>query len=323
MMSQSSTRVRDDISCVSQISRRQLASQRSTPVSQKSVKDDLTVKNSVSDMSPQVPPRPAKPSFFLPQGQNNPNLLLKFLQNNQEFSQLSREWTEEPVEDSTTTKHINQSMSLLAAPTPAPTQIFRTEFQDRFVLSSLQSPENNVGVREQENTFNQFASIQQPSIPLHQATVLFPVESFDNQLELFHSSIGEVNQFSSSKLITLPDMPMNQPASATVTPKKIFCSVKKRKRRSKHTSCIRFTKLISSYCSVNKTNTYQTSSPCNLNEITLQRQFHSEKGANRVTNEPRQIHFVTKIVVTIPCTLVTTKIQLLKPFETLNLQLFK
>ena len=38
-------------------------------------------------------------------------------------------------------------------------------------------------------------------------------------------------------------------------------------------------------CSVNKTNTYQTSSSCNLNEQMLQRQFHSEKGTNRVTNE--------------------------------------
>ena len=73
--------------------------------------------------------------------------------------------TEEPLEDSTTRNHINQSMSLLAAPTPAPTQIFRTEGQDKFVLSNNQSPENNVGLQEQEDTFNQFNSIQQPSTP--------------------------------------------------------------------------------------------------------------------------------------------------------------
>ena len=139
-LSQSSNRVSDDISWVSQSSRRQLESQRSTPVSQKSVKDDLTIKNSVSDVSPQVPPRPAKPSFFLPQGQSKLNLLSNFLQNNQQFFQVSREWTEEPVEDSTTTNHINQSMSLLAAPTKAPTQIFRTKVQDRFVLGNHQSP---------------------------------------------------------------------------------------------------------------------------------------------------------------------------------------
>ena len=54
-LSQSSTRVRDDINYVSQSSRRQLESQPSTPVSQKSEKDDLTVRNSVSDVSHQVP----------------------------------------------------------------------------------------------------------------------------------------------------------------------------------------------------------------------------------------------------------------------------
>ena len=54
---------------------------------------------------------------------------------------------------------------------------------------------------------------------MNQTAVTFPVESIDNQPELIHSSIGELNQFSSSKLITFPDMPMNQPASATVRPK--------------------------------------------------------------------------------------------------------
>ena len=68
-LSQSSARVRDDISCVSQSSRRQLESQRLTPVSQNSVENDKTVKNPASDVSPPVPPIPAKSSFFLPQGE--------------------------------------------------------------------------------------------------------------------------------------------------------------------------------------------------------------------------------------------------------------
>ena len=86
-------------------------------------------------------------------------------------------------------------------------------------MSNPQSPEHNVVLREQENTFNQFASLQQPSIPVNKTAVIFPVESIDNQPELIHSSIGELNQISSSKLIKLPDMPMNLPASAKVRPK--------------------------------------------------------------------------------------------------------
>ena len=118
-----------------------------------------------------------------------------------------------------TVEQINQSMSLLAAPTPASTLLYRTNIQDRFVLSNPRSPEHNVVLRESENTFNQFASLQQPSTPVNQTAVIFPVESIDKQPELIHSTIGELNQFSSSKLITLPDMPMNQPASATVRPR--------------------------------------------------------------------------------------------------------
>ena len=70
--------------------------------------------------------------------------------------------------------------------------------------------------------FNQFASLPQPNFPVNQTAVIFPVESIDNQPELIHqlTSIGELNQLSSSKFITLPGMPTNQPASATVRPKK-------------------------------------------------------------------------------------------------------
>ena len=110
-------------------------------------------------------------------------------------------------------------MSLLAAPTPASTLLSRANTQDRFVLSNPKPPEHNVVLREQENTFNQFASIQQPSIPMNQTAVFFPVESINNQPELIHSSIGELDQFSSSKLITMPEIPMNQPANASVRQK--------------------------------------------------------------------------------------------------------
>ena len=149
----------------------------------------MTVKNPASDVSPPKPPRPAKPSFFLPQGENKTNLLSKFLQSNKQFAQDTRELNEESVKNFTTVEKINQSMSLLAAPTPALTLLSRANIQDRFVLSNPQYPEHNVVLREQENTFNQFASIQQPSIPMNQTAVLFPVESIDNQPELIHSSV--------------------------------------------------------------------------------------------------------------------------------------
>ena len=96
-LSQSSTRVRDDISSVSKSSKRQLESHQLTPVSQNSDQNNLTVKNPASDVSPPVPPRPAKPSFFLPQGENKPNLLSKFLQSNRQIAQYTRELTEESV----------------------------------------------------------------------------------------------------------------------------------------------------------------------------------------------------------------------------------
>ena len=239
----------------------------------------MKVKNPASDVSPSVPPRPAKPSFFLPQGENKPNLLSKFLQSNRQFAQETREMTEESVNKFTTVEQVNQSMSLLAAPTPLSTLLSRGNIQDRLVLSNPQSPEHNVVLREQENTFNQFASIQQPSIPTNQTAVLFPVESIDNQPEFIHPSGGELNQFNSSKLITLPDMPMNQPASATVRQKEKSSVPLNNKREDQSIERLALDLQISFQhnCSVNKTNTYQTSSSCKLNEQMLQRQFHSEK----------------------------------------------
>ena len=154
-------------------------------------------------------------------------------------------------------------------------------------MSNPQSPKHNVVLREQENTFNQFASLQQPSIPVNETAVIFPVESIDNQPELIHSSSGELNQFSSSKFIILPDMPMNQPASATVRPKEKSSVLlnNKREDQSIQRLALDLQNSLQRNCSVNKTNEYQTSSSCNLNEQMLQRQFHSEKGTIRVTNE--------------------------------------
>ena len=226
----------------------------------------MTVENPASDVSPPVPPRPAKPSLFLPQGENKPNLLSKFLQINTQFAQDTRELTEESVRNSMTVEQINQSMSLLASPTPASTLLSRANIQDRFVLSNFQYPEHNFVVREQENTFNQFASLQQPNLPVNQTAVIFPIESIDNQPELIHSSIGELNQFSSSKLITLPDMPMNQPASATVRPKE-EPSVplnNKREDQSIQRLALDLQNSLHHNCSVNKTNTYQTSNSLRL-----------------------------------------------------------
>ena len=114
---------------------------------------------------------------------------------------------------------------------------------------------------------------------MNQTAVISSVESIDNQPELIYSSIGELNQFSSSKLITLPDMPVNQPAGATVRQKEKSFVALNNKREDQSIQRLQHN------CSVNKTNTYQTSSSCNLNEQMLQRQFHSEKGTNRVTNE--------------------------------------
>ena len=82
-------------------------------------------------------------------------------------------------------------------------------------------------------------------------------------------------------------MPMNQPASATVTPKE-KSSVplnNKREDQSIQRLALDLQNSLQHNCSVNKTNTYQTSISCNLNEQMLQRQFQSEKGTNIVTNE--------------------------------------
>ena len=74
---------------------------------------------------------------------------------------------------------------------------------------------------------------------------------------------------------------MNQPASTTVRPKEVPSVPLNNKREDQS---IRLA-LDLQNCSVNKTNTNQTSNSFILNERILQRQFHSQKGKNRVTNE--------------------------------------
>ena len=160
---------------------------------------------------------------------------------------------------------------------------------------------------------------------MNQTAVIFPVESINNQPDLIHSSIGELNQFFSSNLITLPDMPMNQPASATVRPKEKSSVplINKREDQSIQRLAFDLQNSLQHNCSVNKTNTYQTSSSCNLYEQKLQRQFHSEKGTNRVTNETTPNPYCYEDIRHNPHILTTIKVQLLKPFQTLNFQLFQ
>ena len=66
-LNQPSTRVRDDISCFSQSSRRQLQSQRLTHVSQKSVKDDLMVKKLHQQCLPSTSPKTEETIIFPPE----------------------------------------------------------------------------------------------------------------------------------------------------------------------------------------------------------------------------------------------------------------
>ena len=80
---------------------------------------------------------------------------------------------------------------------------------------------------------------------------------------------------------------MNQPASARVRPieKSSFPLNNKREDQSIQHLALDLQNSLQHICSVNKFNTYQTSSSCDLNEQMLQRQFHSEKGTNIVINE--------------------------------------
>ena len=245
----------------------------------------MTVKNAARDVSPPVPPRPVKPSFFLPQEENKPNLLSKFLQNNRQFSQDTRELTEESGKIFLTVEHINQSISSLAARTPASNQTSRANIQDKIVWSNPQSPEDSLVPREQENNFNQFASIQQPTIPLKQAASLFPVEANDNQRELIHSSIGELQQFTNSKLMATPNTPLSQTTGAAVRPKKISFIPLNSKTEGQNMQCFAFDfqNKLQHNSSADEKKTNQTSNAFRENEEKLQTQCHSEKGRKTMT----------------------------------------
>ena len=175
--------------------------------------------------------------------------------------------------------NINQLMSSLAAPTTASAHISRANIQDKFVFSSPQSSENNVAPREQENNSNQFASIQQPSVPLKQTVSFFTVESNGNQRELIHSSIGELQQFPNSKLITTPNTPLNQKTGATVRLKNLSFIPLNSKTENQNIQffAFDFQNTLQRNSSADKIKTNQTSKALRENEQKLQTQCHSEK----------------------------------------------
>ena len=74
-LSQSSTRVRKDITCISQSSRRQLESQHWLRFPKVRRKQHDSKEPYHGDIFPPVPPRSAKPSFLPPQEENEPKLL--------------------------------------------------------------------------------------------------------------------------------------------------------------------------------------------------------------------------------------------------------
>ena len=152
-------------------------------------------------------------------------------------------------------------------------------------MSNPQTPQDRVVLREQENKFNQFASIQQPSVPLKQTASLFPVESDDNQRKLIHSSIGEFPQFPKSKLITTPKPPLSQTKGAAVRPKGISFIPLNCKLEGQSMQCLAF----------DFQNTHQHNSSADKKQNkpnfkclqrkkqTLQTHCHSEKGRNTTT----------------------------------------
>ena len=74
---------------------------------------------------------------------------------------------------------------MLAAPNTGVNPTIQKKAQEKFVLSKPQSPDGNAVFRVQGNIFNEFISIQQPSIQFNYIALLFPVESIDNQKKFF------------------------------------------------------------------------------------------------------------------------------------------
>ena len=152
-------------------------------------------------------------------------------------------------------------------------------------MGNPQYPEDDVICGEQEKIFNQLASIQQPPIPVKQTASLFPVESYDNQRELIHSSIGDLPPLPYSNLITTPNTPLIKPTSATARPNDSFFNPFNSKTEGQSVQCFAFdfqnTLLHNS--SADKTKTNQTSNAFSEYEPILQNQCHSEKGRNTTT----------------------------------------
>ena len=147
-------------------------------------------------------------------------------------------------------------------------------------MSNPQPPEDNVVPREQENNFNHFLSIQKPPIPLKQTASLFPVESKDNQRELIHSSIGELQQFPNSKLIATPNTPLNKKTGAAVRPKNLSFIPLNSETEGQIMQCfaIDFQNTPQHNSSADKNKTNETSNAFRENDQKLQVQCHHEKG---------------------------------------------
>ena len=75
---------------------------------------------------------------------------------------------------------------------------------------------------------------------MKQTASLFPVKFNDNQLELIHSSIGELSQFSDSKLITTSKTILSQKTSTAVRPKSVPFSLLSSKTESQSMQCLAF-----------------------------------------------------------------------------------
>ena len=118
---------------------------------------------------------------------------------------------------------------------------------------------------------------------------------------------------------------MNQPASAAVRQKE-KSSVplnNKREDQSIKRLALDLKNSFQHNCSVKRTNKYQTSCSGYLNEQMLQRQFRSEKGTNRVTKGDQAKSILLRRRSSQSHTFDNNQSAALKPFQTLNSQLFE
>ena len=117
---------------------------------------------------------------------------------------------------------------------------------------------------------------------MKQSASLFPVESNDNQRELIHSSIEELQQVPNSKLIATPNTPMNQTTGASVRRKHLSFIPLNSKIEGKNMQCFAFDfqNTLQHNSSADKNKTNQTSNAFREHEQKLQTQCHSEKVRN-------------------------------------------